>query len=267
MGLISLSIAEGVAEITLTAPEIRNALTSDDMLLEIEAVCAAVIADPSVRVAILTGEGPSFSAGGNIKKLKSLSEMGEQAPDTPPLAAIDRYRHGVHRIPRAIRAIEVPLICAINGPAIGAGLDLTLMCDIRIAAAEASFAESFVKLGIVSGTGGAWLLPRAIGQSKAFEMALTGSSISAQEALAFGLVSAVYPADQLMPAARKMAATIARNPAYAVRVTKKLLHRAIDADYDSTLEAIAAYQVLAAASSEHKEAVKRIAERAKGGKA
>lgn len=266
MGLIDIQIEEGVATVTLNSPETRNALTSDEMLAEIETVFGRLNADASVRTIVLTGAGASFSSGGNIKKIKALSEVGDQTGEVPPLDAINKYRHGVHRIPRAVRAVEVPIIAAVNGPAIGAGLDLALMCDIRIASESASFAESFVKLGIISGTGGSWLLPRAIGASKAFEMALTGSAIDARMALAFGLVSAVHPDEDLLAQAQKMGQTIARNPGYAVRVTKRLLHRAIDNDYESTLESIAAFQVLAARSSEHKAAVKRISERAKGAK-
>lgn len=106
----------------------------------------------------------------------------------------------------------MPVIAAVNGPAIGAGCDLACMCDIRIAAKSAKFAESFVKLGLIPGDGGAWLLPRVVGLSKALELTLTGDVIDAQEALACNLVSAVVDDEELMPAARRLAAKIAANP-------------------------------------------------------
>ena len=132
-------------------------------------------------------------------------------------------RNGIQRLPKALYNLDVPVIAAINGPAIGAGLDLTCMCDIRIASDKATFAESFVKVGIVPGDGGAWLLPRAVGASKAAEMAFTGEALMAQQALDCGLVSRVVAPDQLMPEALVLARKIAANPGAVLRMTKRLL--------------------------------------------
>lgn len=180
-----------------------------------------------------------------------------------PDAIREEYRQGIQRIPRALTQLDVPVICAINGPAIGAGLDLTCMCDIRIASETATFAESFVRVGIVPGDGGAWLLPRAVGRAKAAEMAFTGEAIDAQEALACGLVSRVVPADQLLPTARALADKIAANPGAVMRMTKRLLREGEHSTLESLLELSAGYQALAHKTADHREAVMAFVEKRK----
>jgi len=147
------------------------------------------------------------------------------------------------------------VIAAVNGPAIGAGCDLACMCDLRIAGESARFAESFVKVGIVPGDGGAWLLPRIVGFAKATEMALTGDMIDAAEAKAIGLVLKVVSDAELLDAARALARRIAVNPPHAVRMTKRLLREAHNARLDTVLELSAAFQALAHATGDHAEAV------------
>jgi 1,4-dihydroxy-2-naphthoyl-CoA synthase len=154
----------------------------------------------------------------------------------------------------ALEKLDVPIIAAVNGPAMGAGCDLTTMCDIRIAAESARFAESFVKLGLVAGDGGSWLLPRVVGLSKAYEMALTGDTIDAQQALACGLVSQVVPDAELMPAARKLALRIAANPTQAVRMTKRLIREGQQNRLDTLLEMAASFQALVHTTADHREA-------------
>jgi enoyl-CoA hydratase/carnithine racemase len=158
-------------------------------------------------------------------------------------------------------ALEVPVIAAVNGPAIGAGCDLACMCDIRIAGESAKFAESFVKVGIVPGDGGAWLLPRAIGFSRATELALTGDMLSAEEALACGLVSRVVPDADLMTAARTVADKIAANPPHAVRMTKRLLRQSHTASLANILDMSAAMQAVAHATKDNDEAIDAFIER------
>lgn len=241
---------------TMNQPATRNALTGNTAVAEIVAACAAAAADRSVRAIILTGAGPVFSSGGNVKDMARFAEPGLDAD-----AIRNEYRHGIQRIPKAMWALDVPIIAAINGPAIGAGLDLTCMCDLRIASDTASFAESFVRVGIVPGDGGAWLLPRAVGAAKAAEMAFTGDPLSAAEALACGLVSRVVPADQLMSEAQALAARIARNPAGILRMTKRLLREGVHNTLESVLEISASYQALAHLSPDHHEAVRAFIEK------
>ena len=135
------------------------------------------------------------------------------------------------------------------------------MCDIRIASDKATFAESFVRVGIVPGDGGAWLLPRAVGMSKASEMAFTGEALTAQEALACGLVSRVVAPDQLMAEARKVAGKIAANPGAVLRMTKRLLREGERSSLESLLELSAGYQAIAHKTASHKEAVMAFVEK------
>jgi enoyl-CoA hydratase/carnithine racemase len=172
-----------------------------------------------------------------------------------PSATVAYYTEGIQRIPLAFEALDAPMIAAVNGPAIGAGTDLACMCDLRIAAEEACFAESFVKLGIIPGDGGAWFLPRIVGWSKACEMAFTGDLLSARDALACGLVSQVVPKDELIPASRRLAERIAANPPLAVRATKRLLREGRFARLDTLLQLAAGAQAIAHTTGEHREAL------------
>jgi enoyl-CoA hydratase/carnithine racemase len=236
---------------TLNRPETRNAITDEESIAAIERFVADANRDHEVRVVILTGAGTAFSSGGNVKHMRDRDGMFAGTP-----AEIRQgYRHGVQRIPRAMTSLEVPAIAAVNGPAIGAGCDLTLMCDIRIASERAVFAESFVKVGLIPGDGGAWFLPRAVGASRAAEMAFTGEPIDAATALEWGLVSRVVAPDDLLPVARDLAARIAANPPHVLRMTKSLLQQAQHLSLDAVLELSAGMQALAHHTSDHHEAV------------
>ncbi len=241
---------------TMNHPATRNALTGNTAVAEFVAAAAAAAADRSVRAIILTGAGTVFSSGGNVKDMVRFAEPGIDAD-----AIRNEYRQGIQRIPKAMWALDVPVIAAVNGAAIGAGLDLACMCDIRLASDQASFAESFIRVGIVPGDGGAWLLPRAVGAAKAAEMAFTGDPISAPEALACGLVSRVVKPEALMDEARAVATRIARNPAGILRMTKRLLREGVHNTLDSVLETSAAYQALAHLSPDHHEAVRAFIEK------
>ena len=209
-----------VVTLTLNKHETRNAISEDEMVDAIVAACSRINADNSVRVAIITGAGSAFSSGGNVKDMRDKTGMfGGTGTEIR-----DGYRNGIQRIPLAIQQLEVPIIAAVNGAAIGAGCDLTMMCDMRIASEKAIFAESFVKVGLIPGDGGAWFLPRVVGISRANEMAYTGEPVNAETALAWGMVSRVVAPDELLNAANELAARIAVNPPSALRMTKKLLN-------------------------------------------
>ncbi|QNN56779.1 crotonase/enoyl-CoA hydratase family protein [Diaphorobacter ruginosibacter] len=250
MAFLTIEREGAVLIATMNQPETRNALTGNTAVDEFVKLCDDVRADTGIKVVILTGAGPIFSSGGNVKDMKRFFDDAL----TPDMIR-EEYRQGIQRIPNALYQLDVPVICAVNGPAIGAGLDLTCMCDIRIAADTATFAESFVRVGIVPGDGGAWLLPRAVGMAKASEMAFTGEAIDAAEALAFGLVSRVVPGDQLMAEARKLAVRIAANPGAVMRMTKRLLREGEHASLASLLEMSAGYQAIAHKTADHREAV------------
>ena len=239
-----------IVTLTMNEPERRNPLTGNEAVGEFLTALARIHDDRSVRVVILTGAGPAFSAGGDIRK------MAEQTrPEVDQLALRHYYRTGIQQLTLAMVNLEVPMIAAVNGAAMGAGLDLACMCDIRIASEKAKFAESFVKLGIIPGDGGAWLLPRIVGWSRAAEMAFTGDAIDAQQALAWNLVSRMVAPEQLLPAARELAARIAANPPHAVRLTKRLMREAMQSRLDNVLELSAAFQAIAHKTADHQEAV------------
>ena len=250
---------QGVAVVTMNRPQERNALTEEHQMLEFVELCARIRRDSSVRVLVLTGAGSAFSAGGNLKNMRDKKGFSAGLP-----ADIrDAYRNGIQQIPLALYELDVPTIAAVNGPAIGAGLDLACMCDIRIASSAASFASSFVKLGIVPGDGGAWLLSRTIGLPKSMELMLTGDTIDASRALELGLVSRVVEPADLMPQALGLASRIAANPWRTVRLTKRLLRESGAMSLATSLEMAAAYQALAHYTPDHDEAVLAFLEKRK----
>jgi len=258
MAFLTIKRDGGIWTVTMNQPETRNALTGNTAVEEFVQLCNAVRTDASVKVVVLTGSGPIFSSGGNVKDMQRFLEDAL----TPDLIR-EEYRNGIQRIPNALYQLDVPVICAVNGPAIGAGLDLACMCDIRIASESATFAESFVRVGIVPGDGGAWLLPRAVGMAKAAEMAFTGEAINAQEALACGLVSRVIAAEDLLPTAKFLAQKIAANPGAVMRMTKRLLREGQNSSLASLLEISAGYQAIAHKTADHREAVMAFVEKRK----
>lgn len=241
----------GIVTVRMNHPETRNALTTPEQIQEFVDLCADIRRDKSVRVMVLTGNGSAFCAGGNVK---DMHERGGIFAGSP-YELRNTYRDGIQRIPLAIYELDIPVIAAVNGPAIGAGLDLACMCDIRLAAPKAIFAESFVRLGIVPGDGGAWLLPRIIGIPKASLMAFSGEAIDAAKALEWGLVEQVCTHETLQSEAQALARKIASNPGHALRLTKRLLREGQHMRLDSLLELSAAYQALAHHTEDHQEAV------------
>lgn len=207
-----------IVTLTMDEPEKRNPLTGNTAIPEFLAAIDRIHDDRSIRCVILTANGPSFCAGGDINEMKR-----QASPDVSEMDIRHDYRRGIQRLTLSLFNLEVPIIAAINGHAIGAGLDLACMCDIRIASEKAVFAESFIKLGIIPGDGGAWLLPRIVGMSRAAEMAFTGDMIDAKHALAYDLVSQVVAPDALLDTARELAGRISRHASHGVRLTKRLM--------------------------------------------
>lgn len=241
---------------TLDLPEQRNPLSGTEMAAAFQEHTRRVDRDHEVRCVVLTGAGPAFSSGGNVREMKERTGMfagGVWAQRTG-------YRHGIQRIPIAMHDCETPFVAAVNGPAVGAGCDLALMCDLRVASSAAWFAESFVRLGLVPGDGGAWLLSHAVGPARAAEMALTGDRIDAATALDWGLVSHVSDPGDLMEVALGLADRIAANPPHATRMTKKLLREARRRDLGDSLELAASMQVVAQQTEDHAEALAAVLE-------
>ncbi len=255
--LIALAIDGPIATLTINRPDAMNALGEPGDGDAFAAACAEITANRAVRCAILTGAGRAFSAGGNVKAMQNR----EGAFAGAPYEVAQGYRGNIHRIARALYGLEVPLIAAVNGPAIGLGNDVACFADIRIASETAKFGVTFLKLGLIPGDGGAWLLPRTIGMSRAAELLFTGDVIDAATAEKWGLVSRVVPADQLMAEARKLAEKIAAQPPQALRTAKLLLRQGQTVSYDTLLELSAASQALMHHTADHQEGVAAILEK------
>ena len=240
-----------IAILTLNRPEVRNTITEPAMIEEILDALLRVQADEALSVMILTGAGSAFSAGGNVKDMYNKQGMFAGDPDQ----IRNNYRQGIQQIPLAFQRLDVPTIAAVNGPAIGAGCDLTCMCDIRLASDKARFGETFASVGLIPGDGGAYFLPRVIGYAKALELAFTCRVIDAAEALRIGLVSEVVPHERLLERSLEMAAEIARQPARILRLAKRLFSLAQGKSLEETLEISAAFQALCHHSPEHMQAL------------
>lgn len=242
---------------TLSRPDRLNALPD---LADGEAfatACEAVNADPAVRCVVMTGAGRAFSAGGDLRAMQGKSDLfaGSGAEIR------ERYRRVVHRIVRSLYGLEVPLVSAVNGPAMGLGCDIAGLADVRLASDKASFGVPFLKLGIVPGDGGAWLLPRNIGYARAAEMLFTGRAIDAATAERWGMVNRVVPAERLMEEAMATAQEIAGQAPHALRMAKALLRQGRDTNFDQMLEMTAAMQALAHLTEDHLEGVNAVLEK------
>jgi len=245
-----------VAIFTIDDPKTRNGL-SPALSRQIAAACEQVNADTTIKCVILTATGTVFCAGGNLK------DMYARANHFAGNAAEIRrtYLTGVQTIARALHDLEVPSIAAVNGAAMGAGMDFATMCTLRVASEKAKFAESFIKLGLTSAAGGAWFLNRAIGPQRAAEMTLTGETISAERAAELGLVLKVVPHDSLLDEARELAVRITCHAAHSIRLNTRLLRDSAKLDLQSALELAAAMQAIVQQTDDQYEAVAAVMEK------
>lgn len=251
MALIAIERRAPVAILTLNRPEAMNPLGRPGDGDEFKSVCEELNRDASLRCVVLTGAGKAFSAGGDVKAMKERS--GPFAGSAMELR--EMYRRNIHAIVRAVFGLDMPVVAAVNGPAIGLGCDVACLADIRIASDKAVFGATFLKLGLVPGDGGAWVLPRVIGQSRANELLFTAKTIDAPTAAQWGLVSRVVPHETLMDEALALAGTVAAQPQHALRLTKSLLRQAQTASLDAVLELSAASQALSHLTEDHLEGV------------
>jgi enoyl-CoA hydratase/carnithine racemase len=219
-----------VATITLNRPDRLNAI-SGPMLESLSQALRDADRDRDVRVIILTGAGRGFCAGLDLKDLVAGTGIGSKGADGLANARFDL----ANSPPVVLHTADKPVICAINGPAAGYGMDLALGADIRIASRESKLAAVFTRRGILPESGGAWLLPRLIGWQKAAEIAFAGRTLSAQEALEAGLVSVVVEPDQLIPETRQLAAEIAANAPLAVQATKRMMRLGLEETFEANV--------------------------------
>ncbi len=246
-----------IATITINRPEIMNPLGQEGDGAVFEKICRDIEDDAEIRCAILTGAGRAFSAGGDVKAMKNRSGAFGGRPEQ----IRQGYRKNIHRIVKSLYNLEVPMIAAVNGAAIGLGCDVACMADIRLASDKAKFGVTFLKLGLIPGDGGAWLMPRIVGSSRAAELLFTGKVIDAHTAENWGLVSEVFPADDLLNAANTLALEIAAQPPQSLRLAKTLMRHGNTASYETIMELSAASQALMHHTDDHIEGVDAILEK------
>src|SRR6059036_3686950 len=218
-----------VATLTLNRPDRLNAL-GGSLREDLTDDLTRAIDDPDVRVIVITGAGKGFCAGGDVKAMQDANAAGR----TRPLD--ERVAPSRDRTVLLMRDSPKPLIAAVNGAAAGAGMNLAPACDIRLASSAARFSQAFVRRGLHPDWGGTYFLPRVVGTAKAAELIFTGEIIDAQEALRLGIVSAVHPPEELMPAALALARKIADGPPIAIRLAKRSIYHNLDCDLRQALE-------------------------------
>jgi len=237
-----------IATITLNRPEKLNAFTTEMLYAWADALQECQRND-QVRVVVLTGTGRGFCSGGDV------NSMGERKQAETPIERKASLANRVHRIPLLMDELDKPVLVAINGVATGAGLDMALMGDIRIAAASARMAETYVRVGIMAGDGGAWYLPRIVGIPRALELLWSGRFVDAEEAERIGLVNKVVPDEELMPATYEMADAIAAGPPLAVRMMKKAVYQGMRMDVRTHLEQVSSHMAVLFSTEDHQEAL------------
>lgn len=248
-GHLKFTVEDGVGTILLDRPDRMNAFTFEMIEAWTEALrrCRT---DPAVKVVVVTGAGEAFCSGGDIV------EMGDRLEQTPAQRKAELFEK-VQRIPLTLEDLDKPVIAALNGVATGAGLDLALMCDLRYAARRARFAETYVKVGLVPGAGGAHFLPRLVGTAKALELFFTGDFVDAEEAQRIGMVNAVFDDEKLMEAVTTIARKIARAPELCVRFIKRAVYQGMRNDLRTNLDLISSHYAVVSSTDDHRAAVQR----------
>ncbi|MFD0829538.1 enoyl-CoA hydratase/isomerase family protein [Neobacillus sp. M.A.Huq-85] len=256
----------GIATITLNRPDSLNAFSINMIQNWIKAL-EEVRDNDNIRVLVLTGKGKAFCAGGDIKAIKNndgflnMDEHEEKDFSSTGLNRKNSLWKYVQRIPLLMEEIDKPTIAAINGDAIGAGLDMTLQCDIRISSEKARFGEGYVKLGIVPGDGGGYFLPRIIGLDKALEMLWTGKIIEASEAKDIGLVTHVYSHEQFLEEVYKLAEKLERGPQQAIRLIKRTVQQGLKTDLRTSLDLVSSFMGLVTEHPDYHEGINALIEK------
>lgn len=250
---IQLDLKEHILWITLNRPSASNAFTTK-MIDELIEVLSTADIDNDVRCIVITGAGKHFCAGGDVKQMENKEGMFAGEPNE----LRERYKRGIQKIPLTFKSLNTPVIAMINGAAIGAGLDLACMCDIRISSDNAIFGETFTKLGLIPGDGGTYFLQRIVGFAKAMEMTLTADIYDSSQAKEMGLVNSVVSLDNLKEQTEKIALKITSNAPIATQMAKRSLVHAYQNDLDSTLDLLAAYQGITQRSNDHFEGLKSL---------
>jgi 2-(1,2-epoxy-1,2-dihydrophenyl)acetyl-CoA isomerase len=245
---------DGVATITLNRPERLNAFTREMIDLWVEALEDAR-RNEAVQVVVVTGAGRAFCSGGDV------GAMHERPAREITALEHKRWLEVVHRVPLVLEALDKPVIAALNGAAVAAGLDMALMCDLRFAAAGARFSEGYVKVGLIPGDGGTFFLPRLVGTARALELLWTGDFITAEQAEQLGLVNRVVPADQLLPQVYEFAARLARGPSVAIRTIKRAVYQGLRMDLRTHLDLLSSHMGYIRQTEDHREGARAFVEK------
>ena len=252
MADLEYRVEQGVGTILFNRPEKKNAFTME-MIDQWAEILRVVRRDDAVRVLVLTGAGDAFCSGGDLTDLAH----GEQTP----LARKSFLTEHVHRIACTLEDLDKPVIAAVNGVAVGAGMDFALMCDMRFAAQSARFSEGYIRVGLVPGNGGAYYLPRLVGTAKALELLLTGDFIDAAEALQIGLVNHVYPDNLLLEETYTFAKRLAAGPPLIIQMIKRAVYQSGQSNLRTSLDLISSHMGIVQASHDSQEALKAFREK------
>lgn len=250
--LIEREDSTGVATAILNRPDQRNAL-SNEMLIALDRAISELAQDDRIRAIVLTGNGPAFCSGADTRELAGGPNGGPHKPGPGGAEALRRGFELPRKVILGLFDIEKPVIAAIRGSAVGAGLDLACACDIRIAAHDARFSAAYVRVGLFPGYGGVWFYPRIFGMAKAAEMMFTGDFVSAEAALSTGFVNSVVPDHDLLQQAQSLARRIASGPPIAIRLAKTMMHRSLATDLQTSLQISAAAESITLSSQDHAE--------------
>lgn len=256
---VKFSVEDGIGHLILARDDTRNALTVGGLVEEVLDVFDHVETGSDARVLVISAEGKAFSAGGNLREI--LDPEGPYGGTSPEIQK--KYVHGIQRLPKALHLLNVPTIAAVQGPAIGAGCDFALFCDLTLASTDAKFSAAFVNLGLIPGDGGAWILPRMVGVQRAAELMLTGRTVDGKEAQEIGLALECLEPDALLPRAFELARRIASRPQVAVRFLKILMRQAHSAGLDELLDSSSVLQSICHKTEDHHEAITAFLEKRK----
>lgn len=255
MADLEYTVADGIGTILLNRPHRKNAFTIE-MIDQWARILVEARTDPAVRVIVLTGAGDAFCSG------VDLSSMEGERPS--PLQRKEHLTDHIHRVPYALEDLDKPVIAAINGAAVGAGMDMALMCDMRIIARSARLSEGYIRVGLVPGDGGCYYLPRLVGQAKALELLLTGDFIGAEEAARIGIANHVVDDDDLIAATTRLARKLADAPPVAVRTIKRAVYQSARADLRTALDLISSHMSVVTSTQDSTEALAAFREKRPG---
>lgn len=258
MADLEIQVIDRVMVARLNRPEKKNA-QSEEMLELLSNALRSASEDPAIGCFVLTGAGDAFCSGGDLGR----RAQDEARVDPTPLERKMRLQTISHGVARAVEEFDKPLIAAVNGAAVGAGMDMALMCDIRVAGASARFSEGYIRVGLIPGNGGCYFLPRLVGMSRALELLWTGDFVKAPEALAMGLVNHVYPDEELMERTLELAKRLADGPPVQMRDIKKLAYQSQRMDLRTSLETVSAHMAVVQSTQDYKEAVSAFKEKRK----